>query len=116
MFSDPISITINAVESELPRIRIEGGSAIYANADESLRETISHQKSKKRIRSMMRLDSRAIVADPLSNENDYENLAIYIVVDRPEVGFDVSAVEDHVVGFIAQLSSPTIAKLYGQEI
>lgn len=115
MFTDPQVVTINAVAKSMPRIKTDGLSAIYQNADETYKFTISHQKSNKRIRSMVRIDERAVVADPLTSENDYETLGVYLVVDRPEVGFSATQVDQLLAGFKTWLDSTAIGKLYGQE-
>ena len=115
MFSDPQSVTIEAVAVSLPRIRTEGQSSFYADETESVKLSISHQKSNRRIRSMVRLDKRAIVADPLTSENDYENLAVYMVIDRPEVGFTSEDVQSLVLAHQDWLDSTAAGKLYGQQ-
>lgn len=114
-FSDPQSVTVNAVAKSMPRISSSGTSAIYANSDETFKLTISHTKSKERIRSMARIDQRAIVPDPLTSVNDFETLSFYFVIDRPFVGFSSSAVEELIVGLKTWLDSTTMGKLYGQE-
>jgi len=115
MFTDPQVVTVNAVAQSMPRITVNGLSATYQKSDESFKLTLSHQKSNKRIRSMARIDQRAIVADPLSSENDYETLSFYIVVDRPEVGFSSTQVDQLVAGLKTWLDSTAVGKLYGQE-
>lgn len=115
MFTDPQVVTINAVAQSMPRIKVDGLSAIYAKNDETVKLTISHQKSNKRLRSMARIDQRAIVTDPLTSVNDYETLTFYLVIDRPEVGFSAVQVEQLIAGLKTWLDSTTIGKLYGQE-
>lgn len=115
MFTDPQTVTVNAVAKVMPRVLIDGLSSTYQLADETFKLKISHQKSNKRVRSMVRIDQRAIVADPLTAENDYETLGFYVVVDRPEVGFTSAQVEQIAAGLMAWLTAPTIAKLVGQE-
>jgi len=115
MFSDPQSITVSAVAQSMPRVESNGKQAIYQKADETYKLTISHQKPKGRIRSMARVDFRAVVADPLTSANDYEVLSLYVVVDRPEVGFTSAQVEALRAGFFAWLDSTAMGKIYGQE-
>lgn len=115
MFTDPQVVTVNAVAQSLPRILTDGTKAIYQKSDETFKLTISHQTSNKRIRSMARIDQRAIVADPLTSENDYETLAFYVVVDRPEVGFSDTVVNQLVSGLKTWLDSTAVTKLYGRE-
>lgn len=115
MFTDPQVVTINAVAQSMPRVKTDGLSAIYQKSDESVKLTISHQKSKGRVRSMARIDQRAIVPDPLTSVNDYETLFFYVVLDRPEVGFSSVQVEQLIAGLKTWLDSTAIGRLYGQE-
>lgn len=115
MFTDPQVVTVNAVAQSMPRITVAGLSAVYQKSDESYKLTISHQKSNKRIRSMARIDQRAIVADPLTSENDYETLSFYVVCDRPEVGFSQTQLEQLIAGLKTWLDNTAIGRLYGQE-
>jgi hypothetical protein len=64
---------------------------------------------------MVRVDFRSIVADPLTSENDYENLGVYLVIDRPEVGFTSTQVVNLITGLKTWLDSTAIGKVYGQE-
>lgn len=115
MFTDPQSVTVNAVAQSMPRVQVDGLKSIYQKADASYKLTISHIVSNKRVRSMCRIDQRAIVADPLTAVNDYETLSFYSVIDRPEVGFTQAQIEQLVTGFQAWLTTATVDKLIGQE-
>jgi len=115
MLTDPQVVTVNSVAKSMPRISLDGTSAIYSLADETFKLKISHQKSNKRVRSMARIEQRAIVADPLTAENDYETLAFYAVIDRPEVGFTTAQIEQLVTGFKTWLDTTMVDKLIGQE-
>jgi hypothetical protein len=114
-FTDPQVVTVNAVAKSMPRVKTDGFSAVYQFVDETFKLTISHQKSNQRVRSMVRIDQRAIVPDPLTSVNDFETLAFYCVVDRPEVGFTIAQVQQLVAGLQAWLDSTAVAKLYGNE-
>lgn len=115
MFTDPQSITVNAVAKSMPRIDSDGTSAIYQTADESFKMTISHQKSAKRIRSVVRVDQRVIAADPLTAVNAYQTLSTYLVIDRPVTGFSVTQLDYQLAALEGWLDSTSIGKLYGQE-
>lgn len=115
MFPDPQVVTVNAVAKSMPRISSVGQKSTFAIADQTFTLTISHSVSKDRIRSMVRIDQRAIVPDPLTSVNDWETLSFYFVVDRPQVGFSVLEVEHLVVGLQGWLNSTRIHQLYGQE-
>lgn len=115
MLADPQSVTVNAVAQSMPRTIVGTKQATYAKSDETFKLNISHANSKGRIRSMARIDQRAIVADPLTAVNDYETLSVYLVIDRPEVGFSSTQVDQLVTGFKSWLDSTMVGKLYGQE-
>lgn len=115
MFPDPQSVTVNAIAQSMPKIETTGNSSLYSKADGTFKLKISHTSSKNRIRSMVRIDQRAVVADPLTAVNDYENLAFYVVVDRPEIGFTSTQVDQLIAGLKTWLDSTAIGKLYGRE-
>lgn len=115
MFADPQSVTINSVAKSMPRVTSNGLKSEYQMADASFKLTISHTPSKDRVRSMVRIDQRAIVADPLTSVNDYETLSYYVVIDRPVYGFTTAQVEQIVAGLNAWLTSGNVDKLVGSE-
>lgn len=117
MFTDPQSITVNAVAQSMPRIETKGTSSKYQKADGTYTLTISHSPAagKDRVRSMARFDKKAIVPDPLTAVNDWENLSFYVVVDRPLVGFTSTDVEQLITGFKTWLDATVMGKLFGQE-
>jgi len=115
MFADPQSVTVNAVAQSMPRLSSTGTSAVYSKADGTFKLNISHTEAKERIRSMVRIDQKAIVADPLTAVNDYETLSFYVVVDRPAFGFSSTQVDQLIAGLKTWLDSTAIGKLYGRE-
>lgn len=115
MFTDPQSVTVNAVAQSMPRVSSVGQKATYQKADQTFTLTLSHTPTKDRIRSMARIDQRAIVPDPLTAVNDWETLSFYCVIDRPAVGFSSAQVEQLIAGIKTWLDATAIGKLYGQE-
>lgn len=116
MFSDPQSVTVNAVAKSMPRIENDGTKSIYSKSDGTFKLTISHQRTGNgRIRTMVRLDQRAVVPDPLTSVNDYETLSVYNVIDRPEVGFSATEVGYLTAALNAWQDSTAVGKLYGLE-
>lgn len=113
MFADPQVITVASVAKSMPRIETGGLSSKYSTADENYKLSISHQRSNKRIRSMARVDQRAVVPDPLTAVNDYESIGIYLVIDRPEVGFTDTQINDLVAGYKTWLTSTIVSALVG---
>jgi len=116
MFTDPQVVTVNAVAQSMARILIEGKKCIYQKSDGTFTLTISHQiLSNDRIRSMTRIDQKAVVQNPLDLTNDYDTLSFYFVVDRPSYGFIQAQVEQLIAGLKTWLDNTAIGKLFGQE-
>lgn len=116
MFSDPQSVTINSVAQSMPRISQKERSAVYMKADQSYTLTISHSpRGKGHIGSLVRLDQRAVVTNPLDSSNDYDTMSVSLVLDRPQYGFTQAQAEQLVAGFVAYLTTGNVDKLWGQE-
>jgi hypothetical protein len=115
MFSDPQSVTVAGVAKSMPRIETGGRKTVYQKDDQTFTLTISHTVVKDRVRSMARIDQKAVVPDPLTAVNDYETLTFYVVIDRPLAGFSSTNVSDLVTGFKTWLDATTVGKLFGQE-
>lgn len=115
MFADPQSVTVAGTPHSLPRVSSSGTSAVYQKSDENWKLSISHQKQNGKIRTVARIDQRAVVADPLTAVNDFEILTTYIVIERPIVGFSSTNVNDQIAGFKTWLDSTNVGKLFGQE-
>jgi len=116
MFADPQVITVNSVAKSMPRYKTDGTKAFYQTPDELYRLTISHTPSGDRIRSMVRVDQRAIVTNPLdSTSNDWDTLSFYCVLDRPTYGFTQAQIEYLIAGFKTWLDNTALGKLTGSE-
>lgn len=115
MFSDPITITVNAVPFVMPRIANVGQKSTYTSNDLVLALNISHVLAKDRLRSMARVDWKLVVPDPLTAVNDYETLSYYSVIDRPLAGFSSAQVTQLITGYKTWYDSTVMAKLFGQE-
>lgn len=115
-YADPQSVTVNAVPKSLPRISSGEASSVYKTADDEFQMRISHQKTKTRMRRMVRIDQKIVAADPLSAENVYQTAGVYVVVDEPEFGFD-----DTTLGYLVTalkdwlIAGTNTAKLLGSE-
>lgn len=114
-FTDPQVVTVNAVAQSMPRVAVSGNSSTYQKSDMTFTLTISHQMSKDRVRSMARIDQRAVVPDPLTAVNDYETLSFYCVIDRPSAGFTPTQSEQLITGFKTWLDATVMGKLFGRE-
>jgi len=115
MFADPIAnVTYATVAQTLPRISTTGNKSLYRKADGSLAITTSHQSSKNRIRSMLRIDRNVDV----NADNVLETYGAYIVLDRPVSGFSQTDVENLITcltDLLQASSKAAIGKLYAQE-
>jgi hypothetical protein len=100
MFSDPQTITVNAVAKVCARVKSDGTRSEYVSPDEGFKFVISHQESGDRTRRMIRCDQRVVAADPLTSVNEYKSLGVYLVIDEPEYGFTDAEI-DYVVQALA---------------
>lgn len=89
-FSDPISVTYNAVATNHVRAYTPAGSAsLFKTSDDAYKVEISHADLKgRRERHWIRITQRKIGADPLTPATNIESKAyVYLVVDNPVTGF-----------------------------
>jgi hypothetical protein len=115
MFADPLTVTINSVAKTLARVSTNGQSSIYQTSDGLFKLTISHQVSKDRVRSVVRIDQKKIATDPLTSEQDWATLTDYHVKDRPIVGFTTAEVQQLNAGLTSFVDNAVITKLVGGE-
>lgn len=117
-FADPQSVTINAVANSLPRTSVKDGASTYTKDDGNVSLSISHAYGK-RNRRVIRLDSRKTAQDPLfPAQNTPYNMAAYLVVDVPKVGYTVveqKQIVDALVAFVSASSGSAITRLLGGE-
>jgi hypothetical protein len=117
-FSDPQSITINAVPNSLPRVSSRDNAGIFSKDDGNVKLTVSNLYGK-RTRRTARIDFRKVAADPLfPAQNTPYSMSFYVVVDVPPVGFSVTEQKQVIDGFIAWMnasSGAAITKILGGE-
>lgn len=117
-FTDPLSITISAVTTPLPRISVGDDESEYASGDGLLKVTASHNYGK-RTRRLLRLDASKITPDPFKPaENVKVSMSNYIVFDLPPAGFTAAEAQAAYVGFNTLYTASThamITKLLGGE-
>lgn len=111
-FSDPQSVTINAVANSLPRISSSENAGIFQKDDGNVKLSVSHNYGK-RVRRTIRLDHRKIAADPLiTGNNNVFSMSAYLVVDIPrDAGYTVAEQKQVVDGLTAYLSASTGARI-----
>lgn len=119
MFSDPQSLTINAVATSLPRVSVAGSAATYMSGDGNLVLNTSHTR-KKRKRSVVRVDQKKIATDPLIADRNVENsMSVYLVIDAPLNGAFSSTEQKYLVDsltkFLTDTSGANTTKLVAGE-
>lgn len=118
MFTDPQSLTVNAVANALPRITTNQNGAIYSKDDGNLKLSISSAYGK-RTRRTARVDLRKVAQDPLfPAQNTPSSMSAYIVVDVPTVGFTVTEqkqIVDALTGWLSATSGANTTRLLGGE-
>jgi hypothetical protein len=116
-FSDPQSVTINAVANTLPRTSSGTNSGAFTNSDGTVRLTISHSYGK-RNRRTVRIDHSKIAADPLLSENVEFSMSTYLVMDTPTRGYSVTEAKqivDALTAYLTASSGANVTKVLGGE-
>jgi hypothetical protein len=118
MYTDPQSVTINAVANSLPRTSSGVNSGAFQKDDTTVKLEISHQYGK-RNRRLVKLTHSKIAPDPLiSSTNIRYSMSVNLVVDVPTTGYTVAEAKQVVDGFLAwgtASSGANITKLLGGE-
>lgn len=94
-FTEPLTVTVNAVAKSLPRVSVGNRSAIYEKIADGLRLSIASQTGK-RVRRNVRLDFTKTAADPLlDGVSKQYSMSSYLVIDHPQVGFTQLELEQY---------------------
>jgi hypothetical protein len=109
-FSDPQSITINAVANSLPRISSGVNQGAFRKDDTTVALAVSHQYGN-RTRRTIRIDHNKIAADPLTAANTRFSMSTYLVVDVPTTGYTIAEQKQVIDGLVAYLSASTGARV-----
>jgi hypothetical protein len=111
-FSDPQSITINAVALSLARVT-QDPQGTFITSDALVKETIGQSANGNgRSRRLLRLDHSKIAANPFdSTLNAKYSMAVYVVVDVPAVGYTVTEQKQVTDGFMTYLTASSGAKM-----
>lgn len=117
-FTDPLSVTISAVTTPLPKTFSEGTESHYSSADGLIVVTASHDVGK-RARRLLRLDFSKLSPDTFKPaEVVQKSMSTYIVFDTPTSGFTNAEELAVYTGFktlITASSDLLITKLLGGE-
>lgn len=114
MFSDPQSVTVNAVAKSLPLTSREGMKSIYTESTGEHKLTVSHQEGV-RDRRVIRLDHEKVAADPLTAVNATVSVSTYLVIDEPKWGYTDADIDYLVQALTGWLSSANVLKVLGAE-
>lgn len=117
-FSDPQSVTINAVAQTLPRISSGPNNGVFSKDDGTVKLSVSHSYGK-RTRRTIRIDHSKVSADPfLPATNVKQSMSTYIVVDVPVAGYSIveqKQIVDALTGYLTATSGAQVTKLLGGE-
>lgn len=113
-FSDPQSITVNAVAQSMPLVQRQAQGAVYRTADEAYTFSVGHTEGKRR-RRLVRVDHKKTAADPLTAQNAQVSASIQFIIDEPTWGYTDAELKDISLGLTAWLTSANILKVLGGE-
>lgn len=110
-FTDPQSVTINAVAQSMPRTSSGINTGVFQKDDGTYKLSIAHSYGK-RTRRNIRLDGKKIAADPFdTTRNEQVSLSVYLVVDVPVQGYTITEQKQVVDGLLAYLTASSGAKI-----
>lgn len=116
MFSDPQTVTVDAVGQVLAAVSREPMKSTYREDVGEYELVISHQEGKSRDRRTVRLNRRKVTADPFIPAQNVEvSHSVYLVIDEPIAGFTNQEIADDVAGLVAWLSEANVLKVLGGE-
>lgn len=118
MFSDPQSVTINAVAQSLPRTGVGDHTASYTKDDETITLNVSHTAtSRGRVRRLVRLDVNKIASDPfVANTSRKVSSSYYVVIDEPSDGaFSNAELLANAKGLVGWMSDANLTKVIAGE-
>jgi len=117
-FTDPLSVTISAVTTPLPRTSVEEDGSEYTSSDGLIRLSANHDYGK-RTRRVLRIDTSKLTSDPFKpSENVRVSMSNYIVFDIPPAGYTGAECLAVYTGFktlFTATSDAMIVKLLGGE-
>jgi hypothetical protein len=110
-FSDPQTITINAIANSL--LRIFSGTSVgsFKTADGNLELTLDPRGTARRRRNVARTYQKKSYTDPSTGFVSLQGTMVSLTIDRPLAGFTDAEVELLASGFITWLTASTNANL-----
>lgn len=118
-FTDPQSVTINAVAQSLARVSTAPFEATYQKDDRTVTLKIRHTVTAKRLRTNIRLEQTKIATDPLvTTTNNYYTSSVSLTIDRPTAGFsntEIKYLTDAIALWLTTSSSANAIKAIALE-
>jgi hypothetical protein len=110
-FTDPQTVTINAVAQTLPRTSSGVDAGVFTKDDGNVKLSVAHNYGK-RTRRTVRLEHSKVAADPLiSSTNIKYSMTAYLVIDVPVTGYTVAEAKQIVDGLTAYLTASSGARV-----
>lgn len=107
MFTDPQTVTVNAVGKTLPRVSVGDRKATYESPADGITLNFTHVVGK-RNRHTVRLDIVKTAADPLLDGVSRQySMSAYTVVDVPPLGFSLAEQKLNVKALLDYLNAST---------
>lgn len=118
MFSDPQSITVNAIAISLPKTSTDVNTGVYTSADGNTSLLISHQYGN-RTQRRAKFTQRKVAEDPYSAgvSKDVDQ-SVTVLVNVPKQGFTVTETKqlaDAVMAYFTASSGAKLTQLLGGE-
>lgn len=108
MFSDPQSVTVNAVAESLPRISSGDLRSTYRSSDGEFTLNFSHDE-KNVCRRTVRLAQTLTAADPLLDGVSRQyNGSAHLVITHPKVGLTATQIKNLVQGLVDYVDTPGV--------
>lgn len=115
-YADPQSVTINAVPVSLPRTGLALTQGEFRSTDGQTRLSISHPANGRRNRHIVKVQSEAIVSDPLvPAQNVPVSYSAHVVVDVPRQGVTALQAQKLAEALSAWCTAANLAKLVAGE-
>lgn len=110
-FSDPQTVTINAIAKTLARTGSGLDTGVFTKDDGEVKLSVSHAYGK-RSRRTIRIDHKKTAADVMdSSLNVPYAMSCYLVVDVPVAGYTIAEQKQVIDGFAAYLTASSGAKI-----
>lgn len=118
MYSDPQSVTVNAVAKSMPRVSSSNPtkSGSFSTPDGDFQFTIAQNSTANRFRREVRLTQTKVAADPLTAQNKQVSTSVILTVDEPRWGFTDTELGYLTSALIAWFTAGNRDKLLGGEL